>query len=63
MTDQPSFIYFECSECGFDSIQKADFKGSDICPVCDSDNHFNQMTQRVCRDTDRPEGTDARKAS
>lgn len=61
MSDQPDFIYFECSECGFDSVQRSDFKGSDICPMCDGDNHFNQMTQRVCRDTDRPEGKDARK--
>jgi hypothetical protein len=63
MTEQPGFIYFECRECGFDSVQKADFAGSDACPMCDGDNHYSRMSQRVCRDTDRPEGKDARKAA
>ena len=63
MVDQPDFIYFECKECGFDSVQKADFTGSDTCPLCDSDNHYSRMNQRICRDTDRPEGKDGRKTS
>lgn len=60
MRDQPDFIYFECRECGFDSVQRAGFVGTDACPLCDSDNHYVPMSQRVCRDTDKPEGRDAR---
>lgn len=60
--DQPDFIYFECKECGFDSVQQASFIGEDWCPMCASDNHDTRMAQRVCRNTDKPEGTDARAA-
>lgn len=63
MAEQPGFIYFECRECGFDSVQKDSFTGSDICPLCDGDNQYSRMSHRVCRDTDRPEGRDARKAA
>lgn len=59
--NQPNFIYFECRECGFDSVQKADFKGSSICPLCAGDSgHIVEMRCRIARDTDRPEGHDAR---
>lgn len=62
--DQPDFIYFECPACGFDSVQKIDFDGSDCCPLCDSDNnHLVVMAQRICRDGDKPEGYDARLAN
>lgn len=27
MTEQPDFIYFECPECGFDSVQRKGFTG------------------------------------
>lgn len=61
MSEEPDYIYFECHECGFDSVQKADFKGSDECPLCAGDSgHSNTMRRRVARDTDKPEGHDAR---
>ena len=61
MTDQPDFIYFECPLCGFDSVQRKEFRGSDTCPLCAEDNGRDvEMTVRVCRDTDKPEGRDAR---
>lgn len=63
MSEQADFIYFECRECGFDSVQKATFNGSDACPICDSDNHYSRMSKRGCRDTDKPEGRDARKVA
>ena len=63
MTDQPDFIYFECRECGFDSVQPKAFKGSHMCPLCAEDcGHDVTMNGRVCRDTDKPEGRDARRA-
>jgi hypothetical protein len=34
MTEQPNFFYFECRDCGFDSIQPADLKDSYYCPLC-----------------------------
>jgi hypothetical protein len=59
--DQPDFIYFECEACGFDSVQRVDFTGSDACPLCDGDNNrYSKMKRRIARDTDRPEGRDAR---
>lgn len=64
MTDQPDFLYFECPECGFDSVQCKEFNGSDACPLCAGDSgHDVGMHMRVCRDTDKPEGRDARIAS
>jgi hypothetical protein len=62
MMEQPDFIYFECPECGFSSVQKSDFSGSDECPLCAGDSgHSVGMTCRTARDTDKPEGRDARK--
>lgn len=61
---QPDFIYFECPDCGFDSIQKSDFKGSYACPLCAGDSgHDVAMHRRVCEDTDTAEGFDARKGT
>lgn len=62
MIEQPDFHYFECRVCGFDSIQSADFTGSEWCPLCAGDSgHDVRMSRRVARDTDKPEGKDARK--
>jgi len=64
MTEQPDYIYFECPECGFSSVQKSDFKGSEACPLCAGDSgHDVCMNSRTARDTDRPEGKDARKSA
>lgn len=64
MNEQPDFIYFECPECGFDSIQRADFKGSYACPLCAGDSGDDVgMRWRTARETDKPEGRDARKAA
>lgn len=64
MTDdqeQPDFIYFECPDCGFDSVQPADFDGTDLCPLCGVDSLRNTvMTCRTARASDKPEGRDAR---
>lgn len=61
MTEQPDFIYFECPECGFDSVQTADFKGGTGCPLCAGDSgHDVGMNRRTARATDKPEGKDAR---
>lgn len=55
------FIYFECSYCGFSSVQKDDFKGRDLCPECEEDcGHAHPMQMRPARDDDKPEGFDAR---
>lgn len=62
MAEQPDFHYFECPECGFSSVQKANFSGSEACPLCAGDSgHDVGMRRRICRTTDRPEGRDARK--
>lgn len=61
--EQPDFIYFECPECGFDSVQKSDFNGSSICPLCAGDNGRDvSMSSRPARSTDKPEGRDVRKS-
>lgn len=61
--EQPEFHYFECPECGFDSVQKADFSGSEECPLCAGDSgHSVRMRRRIAGDADTPEGRDARKA-
>lgn len=60
--EQPDFHYFECPECGFDSVQRADFSGSEACPLCAGDSgHDVGLRRRVARNTDKPEGRDARK--
>jgi hypothetical protein len=54
------FIHFECQDCGFDSVQRSDFDGDDVCPLCLEDcGHIVHMTQRPA--TDGPEGFDARR--
>lgn len=59
MNEQPDFIYFECP---VSSVQRSDFKGSRACPLCAGDSgHDVGMMRRVCLDTDKPEGRDARK--
>lgn len=59
--EQPNFHYFECPDCGFDSVQTADFKGSEACPLCAGDSgHDVRMKRRVARATDKPEGADWR---
>lgn len=59
--EQPDFIYFECPECQFSSVQKAGFKGSSACPMCAGDSgHDVGMHKRTARSTDKPEGKDAR---
>lgn len=59
--EQPQFDYFECHECGFDSVQKSDFDGTLECGMCAGDSgHYNIMKRRPARDTDKPEGFDAR---
>jgi len=64
MTDdqeQPGFHYFQCPDCGFDSVQPADYDGTVMCPLCASDSyHKVGMTRRVARASDKPEGRDAR---
>lgn len=63
MIEQPDFIYFECPECGFDSVQPKAFMGTTHCPLCAGDSgHDVGMQWRVCRETDKPEGRDARQA-
>lgn len=61
MSEQPDFLYFECPECEFSSVQKADFSGSVACPLCAGDSgHDVRMTCRTARESDKPEGRDAR---
>lgn len=58
---EPTFDYFECRVCGFDSVQLSDFDGSDGCPLCAEDcGHWNKMSRRPATDADKPEGFDAR---
>ena len=62
--EQIDFDYFECPECGFSSVQKATFTGSEECPLCAGDSgHDVSMNRRTCRDSDKPEGKDARDAN
>lgn len=64
MSEQPDFSYFECEECDFSSVQRSNFKGSSFCPLCAGDSgHDVGMIERVCRETDKPEGFDARKGT
>lgn len=59
--EQPNYIYFECPECGFSSVQKADFDGSSECPLCAGDSgHCVDMKKRIALNSDKPEGKDAR---
>lgn len=61
--EQPDFVYFECNDCGFSSVQPVNFSGSDYCPLCDGDcGRSNRMSRRIARITDKPEGKDARLA-
>lgn len=57
-----AFDYFECRDCGFNSVQPLDFDGSNMCPLCAADcDHDVRMSRRAALDTDKPEGKDARK--
>lgn len=58
-----AFEYFECPDCGFDSVQRSDFDGSNVCPLCAGDNGRDVwMRRRPALDTDKPEGHDARRS-
>jgi len=58
------FTYYECLDCSFSSIQKDDFKGTDICPLCEGDcGHIVHMITRPAKEEDKPEGFDARKGT
>ena len=58
------YIYFECPDCGFDSIQLDPFNGSRACPLCAGDSgHDVCMTSRPAEPDDKPEGFDARKGT
>ena len=60
--EQPDFIYFECRECEFSSVQHVSFTGSPCCPICAQDNGRDVvMSERTARVSDKPEGRDARK--
>jgi hypothetical protein len=57
------FVYFECPECEFSSVQRADFIGSELCPLCaDDTGHDVRMARRPATDADKPEGFDARRS-
>ncbi len=64
MSEQPDFTYYECPECGFDVIHRADYEcRSTACPLCAGDSgHDVGMRSRPARSTDKPEGKDARAA-
>src|SRR4029077_19430983 len=60
-TEKHYFDYFECPECGFDSVQLASFNGSENCPQCAGDTGRDvAMRRRPARASDHPEGRDAR---
>lgn len=60
-TGTSAFDFYECPECGFDSVQRADFDGSTECPLCAGDSgHDVEMLCRPALRTDKPEGFDAR---
>lgn len=64
MSEQPGFDYFECPDCGFDSVQLSTFSGSYACPLCAGDSgHDVAMNRRTATDEDKPEGFDARKGT
>ncbi len=61
--EQPDFLYHECPSCEFSAVTRADYAGPGLCPLCAEDNGRDvAMRRRIARDTDRPEGRDARKA-
>lgn len=59
--EQPGFIYFECPECEFNSVQPVGFNVPKNCPLCAGDSgHYVVMDTRTARKHDKPEGHDAR---
>lgn len=59
---QAGYVWFECPECEFSSVQKINAQISDECPLCAGDSgHKVHMKRRPAVDTDMPEGHDARK--
>lgn len=62
MAEQLGYLYFECPECEWSAVTKADFPRNANCPLCASDSgHVVLMRSRVCREDDKAEGYDARK--
>lgn len=63
MTEQPDFIYLECTQCGFDSVHRKEFSAPNptCSPCASSTGHKFKMRERVCRESDVPVGFDARK--
>lgn len=61
--EQPRFVYFECPDCGFDSVlhQTTADGTPGYCPICAEDNGRDvRMRRRVADSDDKPEGRDAR---
>ena len=64
MAELSDFDFYECPECGFSSVQRSDFRGSRVCPLCAGDSgHDVGMRCRPATDADKPEGFDARKGT
>jgi hypothetical protein len=64
LVESDAFDYFECPECGFDSVLYFDpANNNDSCPLCAGDSgHDVRLKRRPARDTDKPEGRDDRTA-
>lgn len=61
MRKQHGFQYFECRDCGFDSVRRSADTDLRECPLCAWDTgRLVIMTSRVAETTDKPEGYDAR---
>jgi rubredoxin len=55
------FDYFECPQCGFDSVQLATFMGPETCPMCEFEGEtIVRMERRPARAADDPVGRDVR---
>lgn len=66
MTEQPGFTYWECRECGFDSVTSdaiVNPKSEQCCPLCAGDNGRDVvMSGRAATTEDiNVEGRDARR--
>jgi hypothetical protein len=57
------FDFFECPVCGWSAVLRADYDGTECCPICAEDNGRDiEMGRRPARDDDDPEGQDERRA-
>jgi hypothetical protein len=61
MSRSDGYLFWQCPECGWDTVLRNGKDGVGSCPLCMSDKgRYVRLRSRPAMDTDQPEGPDER---